>query len=151
MTATVAGALRSALPAVIAAAIDDPAVQVGLGMPWPQTAQDLIAVGGVESQLEPGPMGPQRSRDETLTVEVLISVFRPGGQDQEQVASDRAYELLGAIERHLRMVDPTVGGLVRACLLTGHRMESDPFDDGTGMGRVVEVLATFAAQARIRD
>lgn len=149
MTATAAGALRSALPGVIEAAINDSEVQVTLGTPFPQESADLIGVGRVESQLEFATMGPQRSRDEALTVEVLISVFRPGGQEQEQIASDRAYALLGAIERHLRMVDPTVGGLVRRCLLASHQMDSDPFDDGTGMGRVVEVLATFAAQARI--
>ncbi len=145
-----AGALRSAMRPTIVTAIADATVQVTLGVPWPQTAQDLIGVGRVESQFESATMGPQRSRDETITVEVLISVFRPGGQEQEQITSERAYELLGAIERHLRVVDPTVGGLVRSCLLSSHQMDSNPFDDGTAMGRVVEVLATFTAQARVR-
>jgi len=96
-------------------------------------------------------MGPQRQRVETITVEVLISVFRPGGQEQEEIASARAYELLDAVEHHTRMVDQTLGGLVQSCLLTGHELDSAPFSDDTGQGRTVEVLATFEAKNRVRN
>lgn len=139
-------------PAIVAA-VADPTVQVTLGFPWPQTAQDIIGVGEVTSAIDYGPMGTQRARDEDVTVQVLVSVFRPGGQEVEQVASDRAYALLDAIEHHLRMTDPTLGGLLnrKPLLLTGHSMDSAPFADDTAQGRTVEILATFTGSARIRN
>lgn len=149
--ATSAGRVRSALSAMIATALDDPEVQVSLGYPWPQTAADIVAVGACRATLAAATLGPQRSRDETSTVEVLISVFRPGGQEQEQVASDRAYALLDMIEHHLRTVDPTLGGLVRQCVVTSHDMDSAPFDDGTVQGRTVELLVTVTATYRVRN
>lgn len=148
---TSAGSVRSALPAVIRTAIADSAVQVSLGFPWPQAADDIVSVGTVRATLESATVGPQRTRDETVTVEVLISTFRAGGEEQEAVASDRAYALLDRIEHHLRTVDPTLGGLVRQCLLTSHDMDSAPFDDGVSQGRTVEVLATLTARYRVAN
>lgn len=146
---TVAGPLRIAMRDAAVTAINDPAVQIEVGYPWPQTAADIVAVGAVRSTQEPATLGTQRSREETLTVDVLVSVFRAGGQEVEQVASDRAYALLGALERHVRITDTTLGGVVRHCFLTGHEMDSQPFSDDTGMGRTVEIAATFTAAVRI--
>lgn len=150
-TSTVMGPVRKALKAAVVTAINDPAVQVALGFPWPQEAQDIIALGDGRSTVDVATMGQARSRDETLSIDLTVSVFRPGGQEQAEVAQDRAYELLAAIEHHLRTTDPTLGGLVRQCLLTEHEIASEPFDDGTTMGRTVEVAATFTALARFRN
>lgn len=148
---TAAGPVRKALKPAIIAAIADTTVQVELGYPWPQTAADIVAVGPVRSELTAATMTPQRTRDETLTAEVLISVFRPGGQEVEEIASDRAYELMDAIEHYIRMTDPTLGGLLMWLFVTAHEADSAPYSDDTTQGRTVEISVTLTGRARTRN
>lgn len=148
---TVAGALRTAFYTSIVAAVNDPAVQIVTGQPWPQYGNDIISVGKVKSHQEPKSLGTGRTFEETLTVEVLISSYRNGGQEVENVAHARAFELLGMIEHKMRMEDTAVGGTVLWCWLTDTDTDSEPFPTETAEGRVTEILATFTAMVRITN
>lgn len=149
-TSTVAGDLVAALQAAIITAVNDPDVLVVVGFPWPQTALDIISVGDVKSNQTTATMTPQRTRDEVLTVDVTVSVFRPGGQEQALPVIQRAYALLGLIGHHFRMDVPTLGIDIWECLLTDHQMSSQPFSSDTAEGRTTEIAATFTTKARIR-
>ena len=112
---------------------------------------DLVSFEDVTSEQDPATLGTSRGREEILTLQVVIECFRPGEADQEQVASDAAYELLGRLERHVRVTDTTVGGTVRQCFLTSHRSsgETDPAALAALHGRLIAVEAVFTARVRI--
>jgi hypothetical protein len=147
-TTTNANAFKVALVAAIRSVVD-PAVLVTYGHPGMANEADMIGVSRVTSTQAVATLGTNRSREETLTVEVQISCYRRGGVEQELVAGAQAYALLGLIERQVRMVDTTVGGTVRQCFLTSHEAdgETDPVE--LAEGRCIEIVATFTAQARI--
>jgi hypothetical protein len=121
-------------------------VLVSMGSPASLEPEDIVAFQGVTSEQNPATMG-NRGREEVLTIEVQISCY--SGGDDEDVPTQRAYQLLGIIERYVRKIDPTIGGTVRHCFLTGH--ESTGFTDPADLakGRTSDITATFAAAARI--
>lgn len=129
--------------------VAEPDVQIARGHPGKTQRDDVVAFGKVTSRQDPGPIGPRRSRDEVLTIVVVFSIFRRGGPDQEQVAEDRAYKLLGDLENYVRKTDTTLGGTVRHCFLTD--IESDGATDPQilAKGRLIEVSAVFEAPVRI--
>lgn len=147
-TATNAEAFKVALVAAIQSVVD-PAVLVTYGHPGMAVENDMIGVGRVSSAQTVATMSTNRSREETLTVEVQISCYRPGGREVEAVAGAQAYSLLGLIERQVRMTDTTVGGTVRQCFLTSHDSDGETDPTIVAEGRCIEIVATFTAQARI--
>jgi hypothetical protein len=128
---------------------DEPDVQIARGHPGKTQRDDIVAFGKVTSQQEPGPLGPRRARNETVTVAVVFSIYRRGGPDQEQVAEDRAYKLLGDLENYVRKTDTTLGGTVLHCFLS--EVESDGASEPNiiASGRLIEVTGVFQAFARI--
>ncbi|MDM4761886.1 hypothetical protein QT381_02565 [Galbitalea sp. SE-J8] len=126
---------------------DEP-VKVAFGHPGIEQPDEIVAFTKVASEQEPATLSTNRSRDETLTQTVVISVWREGGADQEQAASDRAYELLGALEEWARMTRTNVGGVLW-CALTSHTSDGETSPQVLAAGRLVEVEATFTARARI--
>lgn len=149
---TVAGTFRTAFRDAIVAAIGDRDVQIQTGHPGGNiTANDVVLILQVKTHQEPKSMGTQRHFEETLTAQVLVSTWRPGGQEAEDVAHTRAFELLGAIEHQMRFDDTTVGGQVLWCWLTDTEHESDPAEQDNTAGRATEILATFTAMVRITN
>jgi len=134
--------------AFLAAAIDaigDPDVLVVSGYPYPQDAYDIVSVGQVTAEQEPASLGARR-RNETLTLTLLVSVWRPSvGQEADIEVRARARALLGAVEYACRVTDTTVGGTVIWCFMTDHQLWSDPFTIDSTEGRTCEVAATFQA------
>ena len=129
---------------------DKSEVLVSYGMPGTYLPNDMISFHGVQSNLVPGPNGyGTRARDETLSLEIVISVVRPGGPDQEIVAAQRAYALLRALDTYARVTDTTIGGSVLWCFCVQH--QSNGFTDPQLLeqGRVIEITARFDAKARI--
>lgn len=124
-------------------------VQVAFGHPGQTQRDDIVAFGRVSAQQEVATQGTNRSREETLTIDVVLSMFRGGGPDMEKVASDRGYELLGQLERHVRMTDTTLGGTVRHCFLVSHESDGSTDPQILAAGRLIEITATFEAKARI--
>lgn len=128
----------------------DPDVQIAFGHPGKTQADDIVAFGRLTSEQEPSAMAPTRPRTERLTLDVVFSVYRAGGPEMEQVASDRAYALLGQLEEHVRLTDTTLGGTVQFCFLTAHESTGSTDEQTLSRGRLIETTAVFTAQARIR-
>jgi hypothetical protein len=124
-------------------------VQISLGNPGPSQLDDIVSIDDTTVEADVATLGPSRPRDETIRQIVVVSVFRAGGPEQETVVTDRAYELLGAIENHLRKTDPSLGGVAMWCFLT--RVEFTSTDAQTvGGGRLAGIYAEFTARTRIR-
>lgn len=119
------------------------------GLPGTFDAPDLLVFGRVSMSQSPATMGTNRSREETLTVELTISCFMGGDEDQELPSQERAFELLGKIEYYVRMTDTTLGGVVRQCFLTSVDTDGETPPEYSAKGRAVDVTATFTAQNRV--
>jgi len=124
-------------------------VYVVFGQPATYNPEDIVSFGRLSAGQAAATLSTNRSREETLTLEVTVSCFLGGDEEAEIATADRAYELLRRIERHVRMTDTTVGGTVRECVLTSHESEGATPEDLIEQGRVTEVVATFTAKARI--
>lgn len=142
---------KKALLAAMRSLVDDGEVLVTFGHPGQdfQNWDDVVSFADTDVSQDVATMGTNRSREETLTQTVWVSCFRAGGVDQEVVASDRAYELLGLLEHHVRVTDTTLGGVVRECFLTAHRAEGATSPALLARGRTIEVEATFTAKVRV--
>jgi len=150
---TAARAFRAGFLVGAQSVVDTDVVTVTSGAPGPEfgNVTDWVSLMDIRSEQSPGPLGTSRPRDEILTLTVWIGAFRPGGVDQEQVASDAAYALLEALDHYTRQTDTTVGGTVWWCNLTGFQSAgatAESLLDG-GTGRLIEIEATFTARVRI--
>ncbi|WP_160665340.1 hypothetical protein [Pseudarthrobacter sp. ATCC 49987] len=135
---------------LFAGGVDTEHVYVVFGQPSTYAPDDIVSFGRLSSGQETATIGTNRSREETLSLEVTVSCFRGGGEEAEIETAERAYELLRRIEHHVRMEDTTLGGIVRLCVLSGHESEGATPEDLIEQGRVTEVVATFTAKARIQ-
>jgi hypothetical protein len=109
-------------------------------------SDDILMFMRTTSLQEPATMGgTQRTRTETLTCDVHFMVFRHGQREAEE----RAYLMLGLLERYCRVTDTHLGGLAQWCFLTEHEAEGFALDDSPMGRRGVEIRATFTAQVRI--
>lgn len=137
---------------LMAADPDKAEVQVFYGYPSTFDSNDMIEFNGVTSVQTYGPSsGTNRSRDETLTLEVFITCYRGGGQEQELVCTQRAYELLRMIETYARVTDTTIGGAVKWCFMTEHQSIGHTAPEILERGRAIEITAKFTAEARISN
>lgn len=136
---------------VMAAGADTQNVQVAFGTPGSFQDWEIISVGRVNTRQDPATLGPKRSREQELELEVRISVYRGGGADQEQVCSDRAYYLLRMLADEVHHTDTTLGGVVRWCFLTADESDGATDPEQTANGRTIGIVATFTAAARITN
>lgn len=127
---------------------ETPYVLVTFGAPGTYEPDDIVSFLAVTSEQNAATFG-NRGREETLEITVAISCFRGGGQEQEQVTSARAYQLLRMIEFWARKTDTTIGGTVRDCFLIGHDSSGQTDPQYLEKGRVTEITARFLAHARI--
>ena len=141
---------KDALVTAATTAIDDTSVKVCYGQPGTEQPDDIVSVGRVTAVIDPATLTSSlRTRELAVTAEVVVSVFRAGGQDMEKVAGDRAYQLLDMVEEYVRVTDTTLGGVVRWCFCTGHDSDGATDPQVTATGRLIEIKAEFAARARI--
>lgn len=146
----ISGAFRAAFLAAATTAVNDVTVLVCLGHPGTQLPNDIVSVGDLTVEQDFATISTNRTREMVLTQDVIISVFRPGGADQEAVVSARGFDLLNRIEEQFRVTDTTLGGLVRWCFCTGHGPSGGSDDDAVlAKGRVIGIPARFTARARI--
>jgi hypothetical protein len=123
-------------------------VQVAFGHPGMHMADDLVVFGAVSSEQNPATFG-QRSREEILTLEVVVSVYRGGDSEMEKVTSDRAYALLAQLEQYARVTDTTIGGSVRHCFLASYSSTGVTDPNVLAAGRETDITAQFVAAVRI--
>lgn len=127
-------------------------VHVAFGHPGQAQIEDVFTPTDTTSEQVPGPMSASaRQRKETIVQTVIVRSFRAGGPEQEQIASDRAYYLLGLVENHIRKNDPTLGGLVEWCFLTSTSAAGALDPQLLAQGRLIMLGAEFTAEARIRS
>lgn len=146
---TVAPAFKNAFAAAAESLWTNTDVQVAFGHPGMTQAGDIVAFGRIASAQEFAAYGSNRPREETLTLEVVFSIYRGGGPEMEKVASDRAYALLGELELYARVTDTTIGGTVRHCSLLSHESDGATDPEILAAGRLIEITAQFVAQVRI--
>lgn len=142
-------AFYEAVKTLMAEGYDTEHVYVVFGQPATYNPDDIVSFGRLSVGQAAATLSTNRSREETLSLEVTVSCFLGGDEEAEIATAERAYELLRRIERHVRMTDTTLGGIVRECVLTSHESEGATPEDLIDQGRVTEVVATFTAKARI--
>lgn len=126
-------------------------VHVCFGQPATLDPAEIISFGSVGVGQEVATMGTNRAREETITLDVQLSVIRGGAEEAEIEASRRCYDLLRMLEYYVRVTDTTVGGTVRECFLTSHDSPGATPEEVMHKGRMIDVTATFTAKARIRN
>lgn len=125
-------------------------VYVVFGQPSSYEPEDIVSFGRITTGQETATLSTNRSREETLTLDVTVSCFMGGAEDAEIATADRAYDLLRRIEHYARMDDITIGGTVRTCMLTSHESDGATPEELIDQGRVTEIVATFTAKTRIQ-
>ena len=118
---------------------------------WGQPASfpsDIVSFGEVRVEQDPATMGSNRSREEILELDLVVSCQRGGGSDDTWVRG-RAYQLLKAIELQVRVTDTTVGNTVRECFLVRHSGRGSDSPAVLAKGRAFDVDATFRAKFRV--
>jgi hypothetical protein len=152
-TSTVAAQFKDAFYAVaVTMFANDPQVLVSYGHPGLQNQDDMILFLGVKSQQVEAAMGAtQRSRWETLDLDLFISSYRAGELDNDKVPSDRVYALLGQLENYVRTTDSSLGIGLQQCFLTSHDSTGSTDPQVLAHGRMVDCTATFTALVRITN
>lgn len=148
---TAAQSFKAAMVAAMQTLTAGTDVLVTFGSPGQQVLNfdDSVSFEDLASEQSPATMSTNRSREETLTLLVVVESFRAGGPEAEPIASGAAYSLLALLERQVRMTDTTVGGTVRDCFLTAHRSQGFTSPAEMAQGRTCVVEATFTAHVRV--
>lgn len=122
------------------------------GLPDPRYYEvpEWVSLTDIASTSNFATIGTSRGHDQTTTITVWISVYGDGGEEQEPVCRKRAYQILGDIERHVRVTDPRLSGTVEWCILREHEMQRQNDEDLAQSGRFAEIRASFEASIRVR-
>lgn len=152
-TSTVAAAFKDSFYQVAVDMFhDDPQVLVSYGHPGTQNNDDLICFLNVSTTQDIANLSAtNRSREESLTLDIYIRSMRAGELDNDRVPTERVYELLGMLENYVRTTDTTLGGVVRQCFLTGSESEGLTDRSLLAKGRQIDCVARFTALARITN
>lgn len=141
---------RAALVAAAKVALEGEDVDIGSGFRWPIASNDWVYATDTDSDIDPTTIGPRRTLTERITLSLSIGSWRPGGdQEAENAAHDRAFELLGSIQNHVRKNDITLGGTVLWCLPGSSTSAGATAEGDSGEGRLTEIAATFVCEHRI--
>ncbi|GAB6857339.1 hypothetical protein [Microbacterium xylanilyticum] len=148
-TATTALKVKEALVAAARAVSDPDVVLVAQGIPTiGRDKTQIVAFLGVELQQQPATLSTNRSRDEDISVDGVVSV-QMAGYDDDKAVEDAAWDILRSIERQVRRTDPTLGGVALWCFLTSARSFGYTTADQLAQGRLCEIEFTFTARVRI--
>lgn len=142
--------LKAAGDSAWASELASSTVLLWAGYGWPATNayNDMISFGAVTSEQVAATVSGGRTREETLTCEVDMLIYRGGGQEQEVIVETRAFALLTLLADYCRVTDTTLGNTVRHCFLTSYATTQDRSVD-LNLGRQQFLTATFTAKYRI--
>lgn len=127
-----------------------PEVTVTYGLPGTFLATDIVAVTDVDTRVSRPTMGGNRSREEDSTFVVVISVFRFGDQTQQQVATERAFELMNLLAQHFRSApNETLGATSRDVWVESYSLTESDDPEVIAKGRHSSVAVNVRALARI--
>lgn len=141
MTATSAPAAKAGLLTLLRARAALTGVQVEWAHPGQLIEPESVFLLGVQSDEVPATLGQQR-RDETYTLEVAVTVHRPG--DDPQACEERAWALAAEVEAAVRG-DRTLNGAVSEWAMV-QGMTQQPFIEGEG--RVCEIVVRVECRSR---
>jgi hypothetical protein len=163
MTQSISGvidALVAACPTIFADVVDETGapVQVVTSRPGQYQANYIVAVATeVRQQISRPTTGPSRTREAAAEVDIVISVYVPGGEDVQQQAIDRALSMQGLLETYLRTSpNETLGGACRDSFVSdavvmpeiAFQQLDDPNFAPAPMGRIAENTVTVTAFIR---
>lgn len=144
------GGFKAGMVAAATAIYDPGVTHVVSGEPSEDVLAELVSIGTVTIGQTAATLGTNRGREETLTCEVMLSVFDGGGDDEQTVADQRCGVLLTQLEQQVHYTDTTLNGAVRECFLTSASLDSGPGAMGdNSRGRLAVINAVFTAKARI--
>lgn len=127
-------------------------VLVTLGDPGNYQPDIIVAIVGGQTPVARPTMGTGRSREKTCAVEVVISVYVPGGDPSQQSALVIAEAMADALEAYLRVAgQETLGGSCREAWVTNNvlAMSNVVSGDGIQTGTAAEITVTVQASIRI--
>lgn len=147
----VKAALVTALKALYAAETE---VSVLYGPRGPVTKRDCVQVTSIRTVVKHPTLGrtPSRSQHESMVVTVLIDAFMPGGEDSQQLATERAYALYDPLGEYFRTSpNETLGISARteARVVAVDLAESASITRAGQPGRNAVLTVTVTVEARI--
>lgn len=157
-TATAALTVKEGLIAAATAIFDPTVVLVAQGFPTAYMDHtQVVAFMGIDTKQVQGPMSTNRSRDEDVSVDGVVSVYIAqtivGGADDDKAVEDAAWGLLrtldAAVRRPAPYGDPTLGGVAQWCFLTSAKSFGYTAASDLSQGRLCEIDFTFTARVRI--
>lgn len=129
-----------------------PEFEIVRGLIGANIPDEYMQVLGTSTDHEAATMGSNRTREETIQLETQWFIFRHGEVDADQEAEDYLFARLGELEKHIRVNDITLGGVVRHCLLSTIATDSARIENaGTSQGRLAAAIAIWEAPIRIRN
>lgn len=159
IAATLTGLVDACRTAYAAATGPDGAdVLVSLGEPGQYQPAAIVAVGmAVRMPIERPTMGTGRSREAVVEIDVVVSVYVPGGEEAQVTANAAALDLQSLLETYLRTgTNHTLGGacrdvyVARAELIPSLARQAldDPNMPAQITGRMADNVLTVAARVR---
>jgi len=124
--------------------------QVIYGPRGPITADDLISIGNVTTEVAVQTIAPTRPRNEEHDVEVIFSCSRSGPETAQQTATERAYTLVATLDTYLATSPNETLGIVGA-QQTWARIVSLSLDEPLrqATGRTADVTVIVRVRTRI--
>jgi hypothetical protein len=144
--------VKAAIVALIASQ-DSPGTYASYGDPGFYQVNEIVVAGNQKVQITRPTSANTRPREEQVDTDVIFSVFAPGGPDQQQVATERAYALLGTFADYFKTKpNETLSGACREAWVSAYDLvESISVHPDTDevVGRVSEITAIVTSHARI--
>ncbi len=141
--------------AVVAAATTlfaaDPTVQVSYGITIPTAGRDGFAVANIETTVTRPVLG-RASRNEVHRIQLIASVMKFGGAEQQVIATARAYALIDALAERLRLPGHEIDAVAARSDAWITSYELDEFGDNEQLqarGRYAAVTATLTVDIRL--
>lgn len=116
-------------------------VRVSYGAAIHGNAREWVWLGDVRGHSHFAAIGHQRREEEYGLTAIFFTVIEG---DNQQAATERAYQMAEAVATYLR-ANPTVGGAVRVCGFAGDfDLEERASDDGRRRGALLTTTLTCA-------
>ena len=131
-----------------------PAAQTTMGPPPADSPQDLAVIEAARAEItRPTAGGAKRSREEAAEIDLVVSCYRPGDDEEQQLAaSAAAWAMVDQLEDWLRIRGTeTLGGLCRDAWVSEYSDRDYRLTDDQGyvIGRACDVTVTVTANTRI--
>lgn len=153
-------ALKAACDSIYATVTDEQGepAQVVLSRPGQYQANYIVAVAtAIRQPITRPTMGPGRSRETPAEIDVIFSIYVPGGEEAQVPAIDRATSMQGQLETYLRTSpNETLGGACRDAYVsnaqmypeTAYQVFDDPNIAPVPTGRIAENTVTVTVIIR---